>query len=55
MNPVTTFIGLNEKRFFKETGLFPFARIREPGPGGPPARNCAVGAGFEAVISLWFV
>jgi hypothetical protein len=35
MNPVTTFIGLNEKRFFKETGLFPFARIREPGPGGP--------------------
>ena len=31
MSLVTTLTGLNEKRCFNETVLFPFARIREPG------------------------
>ena len=29
------FTRLNEKRFSEETGVFPFARIREPGAADP--------------------
>ncbi len=35
MSLVTTFTCLNEKQFFKETGLFPFARIHAPGWADP--------------------